>query len=74
MSDLWKFNGTWAWIFGYTNLFVSSSYGTKGIPDPSNNPGSRYGGGGTFDSKDNFWIFGGAMHIGAAHSGNNLVG
>jgi hypothetical protein len=35
------------------------SYGIKGIEDPNNHPGSRYGSFSWVDSKGNFWLFGG---------------
>ena len=63
-SDMWRFDVTtneWTWIKGPDTVGLGGIYGSKGIPDPLNNPGAR----GTHtkwtDSDGNFWIFGGGF-------------
>jgi N-acetylneuraminic acid mutarotase len=62
MSDLWKFDsleGVWTWVSGPELSRRPASYGTKGIPDPSNMPGARTGLSSWVDAEGNFWLFGG---------------
>lgn len=64
LNDLWKFDPTileWAWISGSSSLASAGAgiYGTKGVTDPLNRPGGRYGALSWFDSQGGFWLFGG---------------
>ena len=60
LNDLWKYsNGSWTWISGNKTVSVFGVYGTKGVPSPSNYPGSRYSPAASIDSLGSFWIFGG---------------
>ena len=60
LNDLWKFDGdNWTWISGDNIQDEPGIYGTKGIADSANVPGSRYGGVSWADSKGNLWLFGG---------------
>ncbi|MFX1276697.1 MAG: kelch repeat-containing protein [Promethearchaeota archaeon] len=62
LRDLWKFDGeNWTWVSGYAVGTDYGVYGTKGIPDPSNNPGSRTDAVSWIDSDDNLWLFGGGV-------------
>jgi hypothetical protein len=63
-SDMWRFDvstNEWTWIKGPDTANVGGVYGTKGIPDPSNNPGARGPHTKWTDSNGNFWIFGGGF-------------
>ena len=62
-NDLWKFNpftDEWTWISGRNSQNIPGNYGTKGVPDPNNEIGSRRYTRGWVDNDGNFWIFGGA--------------
>jgi len=62
-NDLWEFNPstkTWIWVSGADTANELGVYGTKGVPDASNVPGSRRDGVGWTDASGNFWLFGGA--------------
>jgi N-acetylneuraminic acid mutarotase len=62
LNDLWKFDPAtlqWTWVSGSSSNGQAGSYGTKGIPSPSNVPGARLEGATWVDSQDNLWLFGG---------------
>ncbi len=60
LNDLWKFDGeNWTWVSGSDMRDKRGVYGTKGIADPANTPGSRNDSISWTDSKGNFWLFGG---------------
>jgi hypothetical protein len=64
LNDLWEYNiGTskWTWISGdSTTNFINSHgvYGIKGIADPNNKPGARFGCV-SWNTSGNLWLFGG---------------
>lgn len=62
-NELWKYDRTvrqWAFIKGaVSDLGV---YGSKGIADPANFPGTRSGATTWVDVNGNFWLFGGVGH------------
>jgi N-acetylneuraminic acid mutarotase len=68
-DDLWEFDpglGQWTWWGGSPDLPITNGYyaapgvyGTKGTPDPANQPGSRYFGAATSDVAGNLWLLGG---------------
>ena len=58
LDELWEFNPSvnqWAWISG---SYEPATFGTLGVPAPSNDPGQRQGTIGWTDKNDNFWLFG----------------
>ncbi len=60
LNDLWEFAaGQWTWVSGSNESYQAGSYGTIGVPSPSNVPDSRYGGVSWKDASGNFWLFGG---------------
>ncbi|MGZ5498315.1 MAG: Kelch repeat-containing protein, partial [Candidatus Aminicenantales bacterium] len=62
LDDLWKFDPTtleWTWVAGSNSLYQPATYGTKGTPEPSNNPGARRFSLSWIDTAGNFWLFGG---------------
>jgi len=70
-EDLWKYNpatNMWTWIKGDNTGNHLGIYGTKGVADPANNPGSRQLAISWTDALGNFWLFGGQ---GLAASGTN---
>jgi hypothetical protein len=62
LNDLWRFDPAtveWTWISGSDTTSQAGTYGTKGVPSPSNIPGARYGPVSWIDSQGNLWLFGG---------------
>jgi N-acetylneuraminic acid mutarotase len=62
LNDLWMFDPAtlqWTWISGSEFISGDAVYGTKGISDPANTPGARYGAMSWLDSGGAFWLFGG---------------
>jgi N-acetylneuraminic acid mutarotase len=71
LGDLWRYNpasNLWTWIKGDSNERKAGIYGTQGIADPQNKPGSRSGGAAFTDGTGNFWLFGGAGYGEAGQS------
>lgn len=60
LNDLWKFDGTnWIFVSGSDTANQGGSYGTRGIPEAGNHPGSRSGSVSWSDTSGNQWLFGG---------------
>ena len=60
LNDLWKFDGTsWTWMSGSNQCWQVGIYGTKGIAEPANAPGTRSDASGWIDDSDHLWLFGG---------------
>jgi len=62
LSDLWKYDpltNEWTWIHGSDQIDVPGFYGTRGVPDPINKPGGRYGAVSWTDPAGFLWLFGG---------------
>jgi len=70
-ADLWKYDpliNEWTWVKGPGVQVQPGVYGTQGISDPSNNPGSRSWGLISWtDANHDFWLYGG---IGSDNSGS----
>jgi N-acetylneuraminic acid mutarotase len=65
LNDLWKFDPTileWTWVSGSNTVNQSGTYGTKGIPAPSNVPGGKESPVSWLDPQGNFWVFGGTVN------------
>lgn len=63
LNDLWKYDpGTneWTWISGSSSPNQEGTFGTKGVADPLNVPGARYGAVSWADPGGDLWLFGGA--------------
>lgn len=61
-NDLWKYTtatNEWTWIKGSSTANQLGIYGTQGVSNPANTPGSRGYGTGWIDANDNLWLFGG---------------
>lgn len=61
-NDLWRFDPAtleWTWMAGTDIANHMGVYGTKGVADPANFPGSRQGAVSWLDSEGRFWLFGG---------------
>ncbi|MDK2972710.1 MAG: hypothetical protein PWP23_2465 [Candidatus Sumerlaeota bacterium] len=59
-NDLWKYDtatGNWTWMKGSDS--TKGIYGTLGVPDPANIPGTRSNAVSWTDAAGNFWLFGG---------------
>jgi hypothetical protein len=72
LSDLWVYSassGEWTWVSGSKTAGESGTYGTQGIADVNNVPGSRKGPVGWTDSSGNFWLFGGIGFDAAGNAG-----
>jgi N-acetylneuraminic acid mutarotase len=75
LNDLWKYNpntNEWTWMSGSNIVNQQGIYGTKGVPDPANIPGSRYGAVSWTDAAGNFWLFGGFGNDGVSSGGKHL--
>jgi N-acetylneuraminic acid mutarotase len=67
LNDLWQFDPTileWTWVSGSkaeppNSINPDGVYGTRGVADPSNIPGGRYGAVSWIDSRGKLWLFGG---------------
>jgi hypothetical protein len=62
-NALWKFNiasGNWTWVKGTNQLDIMGSYGTQGVANIANSPGSRYAALSWKDANGNLWLFGGS--------------
>lgn len=62
VSDLWRYtlsDNKWTWMAGSPLIYQPGIYGTMGVPDPGNSPGSREESCGWCDNSGNFWLFGG---------------
>lgn len=62
LNDCWKYNPTtlqWTWMKGSNATGVEGVYGSMGVSNAINNPGSRRDAGYTTDNAGNGWIFGG---------------
>jgi N-acetylneuraminic acid mutarotase len=72
LSDLWKYNistNEWTWIKGDNTRYQYGAYGTQGIADVANKPGSRQLSAGWTDASGNFWLLGGQGYDGNSFSG-----
>ncbi len=73
-GDLWKYDaqtGYWTWMKGSNLRQKFGHYGTKGIEDPENTPGSRWLATSWTDLDGNFWLFGG---VGLGDASNTSSG
>ena len=60
LNDLWEYNGgLWTWMGGSNFIDAPASYGTEGVPGPTNIPGARMWSAGWTDLSGNFWLLGG---------------
>jgi N-acetylneuraminic acid mutarotase len=72
LSDLWKYNiatNEWTWMKGDNIPYQPGVYGTQGIADAANNPGSRQRHKSWTDASGNLWLFGGNGTDGSGFSG-----
>jgi N-acetylneuraminic acid mutarotase len=74
LNDLWEFvpsTGQWAWMNGSSSSAlpgcISGVYGSLGVPDGANVPGSRSNAMTWTDANGNLWLFGG---MGCDSAGN----
>jgi len=59
-NDFWKWDGRqWAWMGGATETDDPGVYGSKGVPNPADRPGSRSGAAAWVDPAGDLWLFGG---------------
>lgn len=66
LNDLWMFDpasSEWTWVTGGTIANQAGVYGTKGVADPANTPGARFGAVSWLGADGKFWMFGGADGI-----------
>ncbi|MFM2102143.1 MAG: hypothetical protein RIR05_1129, partial [Bacteroidota bacterium] len=62
LNDLWKYNpttGEWTWVSGNNSINQNGIYGSIGISNSNNKPGSRLNCTSWKDNSGNFWVFGG---------------
>jgi len=63
LNDLWRYDmasNIWTWMSGDTTVNSTGSFGTKGIPSPSNKPPGVCENACTWlDANNNLWVYGG---------------
>lgn len=62
LADLWKYNpvsNQWTWMKGFNLVDQNGNYGTIGVSNTNNLPGSRMASGTWRDSNGIIWLFGG---------------
>lgn len=62
LNDIWKYDpatNQWTWLKGDDTIEATAVYGTKGISNAANQPGSRYVSSSWNDADGNLWLFGG---------------
>lgn len=60
LNDLWKLDGMmWTWVSGLASKDETGVYGSKGVANPANVPGSRWQSIGWVDGNGDLWLFGG---------------
>jgi N-acetylneuraminic acid mutarotase len=62
LNDLWKYNpatNQWTWVKGSNVILQTGMYGTLGVANSANTPGSREGCKIWLDGNSNVWLFGG---------------
>ncbi len=72
LNDLWKYNtvtNIWTWMSGDNAVNKNGVYGTIGIPDAANKPGSRYDAVSWIDATGKLWLFGGVSVGGVEYIG-----
>ncbi|MEM9649975.1 MAG: kelch repeat-containing protein [Bacteroidota bacterium] len=73
LNDLWKYDislNQWTWLAGSSNVNAAVSYGTKGVPAITNDPGARYQCTSNWVADNKLWLLGGRKGIG--DQGNDL--
>lgn len=68
LNDLWKFDPRtveWTWVSGSDRKGAPASFGTKGVAQPSNDPGGLGDAATWVDPDDDLWLFGGKRISGA---------
>ncbi len=66
LNDLWKYDATlntWTWVKGDDVRNILGVYGSLGVPDVNNKPGSRHSAVGWADNAGNLWLFGGTTQF-----------
>lgn len=62
-AGLWRYDvntGIWTWMSGSSSFGIPGSYGVKGVPSPTNFPGSRlFAAASWIDTNGDLWLFGG---------------
>jgi hypothetical protein len=69
LNDLWIFDSQtnkWKWISGTNIINQPNSYGTLGVPSPSNKPSSRWGSVAWWGNDNKFYMFGGSQNNGSS--------
>ncbi len=68
LNDLWRWDGaSWTWMRGSAAAGATGAYGTKGVADPANEPGARYGTSLVLDASGLVTLWGGS---GSSATGN----
>ncbi len=57
-------SNVWTWVGGVNTLYQTGTYGTRGVPSPSNIPGARMWSTSWTDAAGDFWLFGGGDYPG----------
>ncbi len=60
LNDLWRWDGSaWTWLSGSSGPNQTGTFGTLGVPAPTNVPGARNEAIAWTDASGNLWLFGG---------------
>lgn len=71
LNDLWRWDGAaWTWMGGASGYGQAGAYGTKGVANPANYPGGRYGTAASVGPDGKVRLFGG---YGASASGTGWL-
>ncbi len=68
LNDIWRYNPSsnkWTWISGDKTINQNAVYGTQGLFNAANKPGSRYVSSSWVDNAGELWLFGGYGYDGA---------
>jgi N-acetylneuraminic acid mutarotase len=74
LGDLWRYNPStnqWTWMKGFNTVTQNGVYGSIGVSNAANLPGSRLGGAAWLDASGTLWLFGGKGY--GASGGDGLL-
>jgi hypothetical protein len=75
MNDLWLYCTSinqWVWVSNDTGSTTTCNWGVKGVPSPTNKPGSRWGGISWFNQNGHLYLFGGLGFYAGSSVNNDL--
>jgi N-acetylneuraminic acid mutarotase len=73
LNDLWKYDPAtheWTWVSGDEYVNQAGNYGTQGVAEPTNVPGSRDAALSWIDASGKLWLFGGYGYDSVGNTGH----